>query len=177
MRKEKNRVSLRTRRLSLGALLTALGVVLLWFGALIEVLDLSAAALASLLTVLAVIEVGGLFPWAVWGATSLLSLLLLPVKFPALLYLLFAGLYPMMKARFERRRALIAWILKLSFFNAALILLCVLSIWVLGLPDTGLALTLSVFALANAVFVLYDVALSRMISFYLFRLRPRFRLF
>lgn len=132
----KSKISTRTRRLTMGAMFTALGVVLLWLGAVIEILDLSLAAIASFLTVLGVIELGGAFPWLVWVATSVLSLLLLPAKFPALVYLLFAGVYPMVKAIFERRHHILAWVLKLSFFNTALLVLIALCVWVLKLPDT-----------------------------------------
>lgn len=43
----KSKISTRTRRLTMGAMFTALGVVLLWLGAVIEILDLSLAAIAS----------------------------------------------------------------------------------------------------------------------------------
>lgn len=172
----KSNVSSRTRRLTMGALFVALGVVLLWLGAVVEVLDLSLAAIASMLTVLGVIEFGGAFPWLVWAVTSVLSLILLPVKFPALLYALFAGVYPMLKAAFERLRPLFAWPLKLSAFNSALVLLVLLADFVLGLPDTGLGFTLPVFGLANLTFVIYDIALSRLILVYLIKLRSRLRI-
>lgn len=171
----KSKISTRTRRLTMGAMFTALGVVLLWLGAVIEILDLSLAAIASFLTVLGVIELGGAFPWLVWVATSVLSLLLLPAKFPALVYLLFAGVYPMVKAIFERRHHILAWVLKLSFFNTALLVLIALCVWVLKLPDTGLGYTVTVFALANGAFVLYDIALGRLILLYLFKIRPKLR--
>lgn len=172
----KMNVSNRTRRMTMGAMFVALGVILLWVGAVVEVLDLSLAAIASLLTVLGVIEYGGAFPWLVWLGTSTLSLLLLPSKFPALLYLLFAGVYPMAKAIFERRHYIIAWVLKLSFFNTGLLLLIAICTWVLKLPDTGLGFTVAVFAVANLTFVIYDIALGRLILLYMFKLRPRLRL-
>ncbi len=172
----KMKISNRTRRLTMGAMFTALGVILLWLGAVVEVLDLSLAAIASLLTVLGVIEFGGGFPWLVWLATSALSLILLPSKFPALLYLLFAGVYPMAKAIFERRHYILAWVLKLSFFNTGLLFLIAICTWVLKLPDTGLGFTVVTFAVANLTFVLYDIALGRLILLYMFKLRPRLRL-
>lgn len=172
----KSNVRARTRRMTMGAMFTALGVILLWVGAVVEVLDLSLAAIASLLTVLGVIEYGGAFPWLVWLSTSALSLLLLPSKFPALLYLLFAGIYPMVKAIFERQHYILAWILKLSFFNTGLLVLIAVCTWLLHLPDTGLGFTVAVFAMANVTFVLYDIALGRLILLYMFKIRPRIRL-
>lgn len=172
----KMNVSNRTRRLTMGAMFVALGVILLWIGAVVEVLDLSLAAIASLLTVLGVIEFGGAFPWLCWASTSVLALLLLPSKFPALLYLLFAGIYPIVKAIFERQHYILAWILKLSFFNTGLLILIAVCTWLLKLPDTGLGFTVAVFAVANLTFVLYDIALGRLILLYMFKLRPRIRL-
>ncbi|MBO5842495.1 MAG: hypothetical protein J6R46_05805, partial [Clostridia bacterium] len=56
-------------------------------------LDLSMAALASLITVWAAEELDGSYPWLIWLVTSLLSLLLMPFNTAAWEYLLFAGLY------------------------------------------------------------------------------------
>ena len=79
------------------AMLSALGVVLLLIGSFVEVMDLSAAAIASLLCVFAVIEYGGASPWLIFAVTSVLSMVLLPTKTPALMYLAFFGYYPIIK--------------------------------------------------------------------------------
>ena len=157
--------------------MVALGVVLLALGAFVEVLDLSMAAIASLCVVFAVIELGGHYPYLVYGGISLLSLLLLPIKTPALLFLLFAGYYPILKAIFERRlpRAL-SWILKLVTFEAALALAVFLlfHLMLFSVP-TWQPLYFAVFPAGALVFLLYDVALTRLITAYLYRLHPRFR--
>ena len=159
------------------AILVALGVVLLALGAFVEVLDLSMAAIASLCVVFAVIELGSYYPYLVYGGISLLALLLLPVKTPALIFVLFAGYYPILKALLERRlpRA-IAWILKIAVFEVALALALFLLIrlFLLSLPEWRL-LYLAVFPVGGLVFLLYDIALTRLITAYLYRLRHRFR--
>ena len=66
--------------------------------------------------------------------------------------------------------------IKLAFFNVALLAVTLVAIYVLILPDYVEWLQLVVFLLANATFVLYDVALTRMISTYFFRIRGRFKL-
>ena len=80
-----------TKRLTVSAMLSALSVTLLYLGSFIEVLDLSMAVLASLFTVVMVIEYGKGAPWSVFLVTSALSLILLPQKLPALMYALFFG--------------------------------------------------------------------------------------
>ncbi len=168
----------KTRRLTLASLLSALGVVLLAVGAWIEVLDISMAVIASLCVILAVIELGAWYPLLVYSVISLLSLLLLPVKTPALFFLLFFGYYPILKAPLERAlKRFPCWIIKILIFNAVLIPLSLLAVhlftaelalpshWYLFLP------------LGTPVFMLYDVALTRLITLYLCRLRSRFKFF
>ena len=174
----KNR-SQATKRLTVCAMLSALGVVLLWLGSMIEVVDISLAAIASLLCIFAVIEYGGSAPWLIFSVTGLLSMLLLPQKTPALMYLLFFGWYPIVKEKVEKRSRVSAWILKEILFNVALICMMVLSHFFLMATETAdsmLLLYVVFAALAEIAFPIYDVALTRLISFYLWRLRKRLRI-
>jgi len=166
-----------TRRLTVCAMLCALGVVLLYLGAIIEVIDISAAVLASLLAVLAVIEYGRVWAWVVYGVTGLLSLLLLPSKLPALMYVLFFGFYPILKERIECMKTKVwQWTIKEAVFNIALVLMLWLSSFFMS-KDAMMIELILVFSLgANVVFVLYDVAMTRLISLYIYKLRSRFRI-
>ena len=75
MKRKDSRASIK--RLTVCAMLVALGVIFLGIGALIEVLDISMAVIASLCVIIAIIEYGKGAPWMVYAATSILSLLLL----------------------------------------------------------------------------------------------------
>lgn len=171
MRREEKKT---TRRLTVSALLAALGVVLLLLGSFVQVLDLSMAAIASLLVVFAVIEIGGKYPMLIYAVTSVLSLLLLPVKTAALIYFVFAGYYPILKAVLEGRLTKpLAWLLKVVILCAAV---------ALGLLGAGKLLLMDLsWIFANwwfllcllPVFVLYDIALTRLISAYLGKWRAR----
>ena len=77
----------RTKYLTVSAMLAALGVILLGLGSLINTLDLTVAALASILCVWAVIEMGKTYAWMIWLVTSFLAILLLPQKTPGCFYL------------------------------------------------------------------------------------------
>lgn len=162
----------KTRRLAICAILSALGVVILYLGALVEVLGLSVAAIASLLCVLAVLEMGGAWPWLIYFVVAILSLVLLPVKSAAVIFALFAGYYPILKAYYERLRPIVSWILKMVNFNVALAVLLWLSL--LFTPEAvAPILVVAMVFLGNAFFVLYDIALTRLISMYLRKLRGR----
>ena len=170
----------RTRRLAICAILSAIGVILLYLGAIIEVLDLSVVVIASLVCILAVLEMGGAWPWMVYGVISILSLVLLPQKSPAAIFLIFGGYYPILKAYYERLPQLVSWLLKFVNFNAALAAVLFLSKKILMLPDLalldhplGIAVTLMV---GNVVFLLYDIALTRMITAYLRIYREKLRI-
>ena len=76
------------------AMLSALGVVVLYLGSFIEVLDASMSVIASLMTVIVVIEFGRSASWSIYAVTAVLSLLLLPNKSPAVMYAAFFGFYP-----------------------------------------------------------------------------------
>ena len=168
----------RTRRVAVCAMLSALGVVMLYLGSMIEIVDISMAVIASLLCVFAVIEYGGAYPWLVFAVTSVISMLMLPNKTPAAMYVVFFGFYPILKEKLERKPKVISWIFKELIFNAALALMIVLVLFVFTMGEvkveTYLVVLLAV--LAELMFVLYDIALTRLISLYLFRLRQSFRI-
>ncbi len=166
-----------TKRLTVCAMLAALGVILLYAGSIIEVIDASVSVLASLACVFAVIEYGKGAPWLVFAVTAILSLILLPNKSPAVMYTLFFGFYPILKEKLEKLGKTLCWVLKEAVFNTALVIIFIVMKLLLFLPD-GIPLMLYVIAvvLFEALFVLYDIALTRLISFYVYRLRDRFKL-
>ena len=173
------RIQKRTKHLTVSAMLCALGVILLALGALIDVLDITSAVLASLLCVYAVIEIGGAYPWMIWLSTSILSLLLLPLKTPALFYALFAGFYPILKEKLEKLARPLAFVLKLLIFHVSLALICLcLSVFFPAALDMEGIKWLPVALYIGCVlcFVLYDYALSHVITFYLVKLRRRFQI-
>ena len=168
----------RTKRIAISAMLSALGVVILYIGSVIEVLDISMAVIASMFAIFAVIEYGAGFAWSIYAITGVLSALLLPNKFPAVMYILFFGFYPIIKERIERlRKKTLEWILKEVVFNLCLVLLMLVGNYFLMIDiKEWMAVEIAFFLLANATFVIYDIALTRLISFYFFKLRGKFKL-
>ena len=165
----------KTKYISVSALLAALSVVLMYAGSLLEVLDLSLAAFASMIITFAVIEMGGAYPLLIYGVTSALSLLILPNKFGALVYLVFAGYYPVIKKLLENKFGYKrSFIPKFIIFNAAMTLLVLAWVFIFLQPEEFFYMYIVSYALGNAAFLLFDLALTRMITLYLFKLRKRF---
>ena len=129
-------------------------------------------AVAGLLIMVAVIEAG--YKWAL-GAYIAASVLVFLFAEPEgkLLYICFFGYYPILKAVFDRRKSrIVEWILKLAVFNAAIIAVYAVFARLFGvsLEEFGEHIFL---LLGNAVFVLYDIAVSRSAAVYMHMLHPR----
>ena len=158
------------------AMLSALGVVLLYVGSLIEVVDIAMSVIASLACVFAVIEYGKSSPWLVFGVTAVLSLILLPNKSPAVMYTFFFGFYPILKEKFEKMRTVVSWVLKEVVFHIALVLIFIALKYILIMPDMLLSMYVILLIGCELVFVLYDIALTRLISMYVYKIRKRLKL-
>ena len=166
----------KTKRIAICAALSALGVVTLYLGSFISVLDMSMAVIASVFTVIAVIEYGKGAPWLVYAVTGILSLVLLPEKSPALLYICFMGFYPIIKEKLESKRKIVSWVFKEVIFNVTLAVMLLLSNLVFSPTAEEPWYWMLIFViLAEIVFPIYDLALTRVISFYIYKLRPRFK--
>ncbi len=174
------KTSEQVKYLTVSAMLCALGVVILGLGAVIEVLDISVAVIASLLTVYAVIEMGGPYPWLIWIVTSIVALLLLPLKTPVLFYALLTGFYPILKQKIERRMArLPAWVLKMGVLAISLLIIwAVMWLFAPTLLETtgGWVMIAATLLLGVFAFVLYDFCLTRLITVYFVKLQKRFHI-
>lgn len=165
----------KTKKLALAAMLCALGVVLLYIGAIVEVMDLTMVALASLIVFFAVLEMGNPYPYLIALATGFLSMILLPNKFAALLYCFFGGLYPIVKAYIERLPTLLVYLMKIVYFNLLLTGMVWVTVYLMHIEDSGFGFTIGFYALGNLAFFLYDVASTKLITLYLTSLRQRLR--
>ena len=92
----------KTKKLAFSGIMTALCVVILYLGSFFSTIDLSLAAIAGILMILAVIELGDKYAWSVFLGVSILALLLIPTKYTAFFYAAFLGWYPIAKRHFER---------------------------------------------------------------------------
>lgn len=167
-----------TKKLTVASMLCALSVVLLLVGSFVEVMDLSASALASFIVIFAVIELGGAYPLLIWAVSSALAVFLLPNKLPAIYFSLFFGWYPIVKNIYERLHTALSWFLKILSFSASFGLITYISVSIVGAEELTDTLTPLLIALGAVVFVVYDIALTRIISAYIrvWRQKIKFKL-
>jgi len=180
-----NKSTNSTKKIALAAVLTAGGVVFLFAGSVLQVVDLSAAALAGFAVALSVIEIGGKYPVLVYLAVSLISVLILPNRLPAVFFIAFGGLYPIFKAQFERYHPAVSWALKISMFNVALWLVIFFARLLISrevieigedLPGYLAHFEILVFLVGNAAFAAYDMLMTRVIILYIVRVRKILKL-
>ena len=181
-------VSRNTKRMTVSAVLAAMGVALIFIGSLIQTLDLSMAALASFFCIFAVIEIKGAYPWLLYTVTGVLSVILMPQNMGGWFYLLFLGYYPILKAKIEKLNRTLSWAIKILIFNAALII-CIYAaslifyggnmmqavFGILGGEGWGIYAVAGMYVFGNVVFVIYDIALTRLITYYFIKLKHRFK--
>ena len=155
-------------------MLTALSVVILWLGGLLNVLDLTTAVIASFAVVFVHIEMRAPWSFGVWAATSFLSILLTQNS-ASLYYAVFCGLYAILKAYMERLPRILQWIVKIFTFNLLFTGIFLLAKYVFLLPDfdeTGIMLAV-LYVLGNLAFICYDIAMTVCINIYVMRIRRR----
>ena len=164
----------RTKKIAFSAIVTALAVVFLYVGALFDVLDLSAAALASICVLWIMVEFGARWALAVYAGASILALLLLPAKLPAVLFVGLFGYYPPLKAFYERKlHGILQWVAKLLTLNAAVFVMILVVRYVAA---EALWFEVLLLVTANIVFVIYDIALTRLMRAYVLVWRKRLRI-
>ena len=166
-----------TKKITLSAMLTALGVVIMLLGAVIETLDLTVGAIASLIVVFVFVEIGKPYHWLVWLCTSLITALIYPGSALWIEYFLIFGIYPILKAYIEKLPKWSWWPVKLVYINSVVGLLALAMEKLLGIPffeDEGVWMRVLFWALLNVAFVMYDIFLRTLIRVYMVKYRERF---
>ena len=166
------------KKLTLSVVVVALGAVLMSVGALFEVLDLTTCCLASLFIMFIYMEIGSPYTWLVWLSTSLAVFLISPAKFVWAEYLFLFGIYPLLKAYIERLPRVLWLLLKALFFAAVICGAYAVCELLLGIPFfevDALWLKIGTTVLIAVSAAAYDMFLTVLIRFYIFKLRPRIK--
>ena len=104
-----------SRRTAVAGVLAAGSLAVLWLACMVPSGRIGLTGAAGLFPVAAVLAAGRAAGYLCWAASALLGLFLLPDKGVALLYLIFLGLYPVVKNNIEGLRRLpLEWLCKLA---------------------------------------------------------------
>lgn len=169
--------SLNTKKIALNGILGALAVICLLLATILPTNRLSFYALSSFFVAVAIIEGGLKAGWLFYAATSLLSLVIVPEKLGLVPYLIFFGLYGLVKYYIEKLdKLVIEYVLKFVYFN---ICLGIALLSVSKLFGYSLSITLPWWLLIIAleiVFFIYDYVYTLFINYYKHKLKPRLKL-
>lgn len=144
-----------------GGLFTALGLVFMYLAFLVPINSLFFGAAASAVIPICIMVSDARYGLLVYIATAILSLLLLGLRSVTISYILFFGLYGIVKYYIERlRKVPYEILLKLIFFNAALALSFYLyKLLFLNVPSYRFPVELILIGL-QLMFLIYDYALT-----------------
>lgn len=159
---------MNTKEIARGGLLAAVAVALLYIGGAVMHIGPAACLVAGVVSAVPLLRRARLkTAVTLYVAVSILSALLVPRKIEVAAYVLFCGLYPIVKFCVEcyvpRRRQTD---IKLAYFNVVLVIAAALMVFVF-LPQFALTSWLRVVAVwvvANIGFIIYDLGLSRLIA-------------
>ena len=170
----------RSMKVAFGGVISALSLTAMFFTGVFPFAEYALPAIAGALLAVLVIEFGFRAAFAAFGAVAVLSLVLTPNKEAVILFIAFLGYYPIVKGKLETLRARpLRWVLKFVLFNAAAAASYAVMIELLGMTEVMEDFAafrfgaLGLLLLGNAVFWLYDVALTRVISLYVYQMRGK----
>lgn len=173
----------RISKIALCGVLSALSVVVLLVGNVLQIGTYAAPMLASFLLIPVLEDYGKKYALLLYAVVSLLSLFLVPDKELVLFYVLVLGYYPVLRVRLNNiRRGVLRWVAKFGCFNAAVVVMYALLIVVLAPPELvqefaaeGTPMLLALLALGNLSFWLCDRALTAITPLYRQRIAPRLK--
>ena len=170
-----------TRCITLCALFTALGSVMVYASDFIPSGVLALLAVAGLFTTAARIHCGLKYSVITFAATAILSAFIVSDKNNVIMYAAFFGYYPILKSLFEKQESpVVRWTLKFVLLNIVLAVLYYFAreFFMYDIPDVSFAVLLA-FGFFNVAFLLFDILLTRLIAYYMQRIyryveKPRF---
>lgn len=173
---------MKASAITFGGILAAISMILLYLTTLVPTNTLTLLTLLSFIPPLALMEKGLKTAVLVYICSSIGSLLFVPINI-TLLYILFFGIYGIIKGFIERlNKTLLEIVLKLLFFNTIFLILLFLTKGILGLDlQNNLAQLLSYFTsnplsstsgflilclIVQPIFFIYDYALTLLVGYY-----------
>ena len=153
------------KQIAMGGVFAALAIVLMCLGGLIPIATFVCPMICMLILHLIRKLCGNRIAWAWYGVVAILSVLLGPDKEAAAVFV-FLGYYPIIKPKIDRIKP--GWLWKGIYFNAVILLLYQLLIYLFGMDqiaaeyrELGKVLTVVVLLIGNLCFFLLDRVLTQ----------------
>lgn len=169
-------------KVSLGGIVSALCLVMMFLTAVIPPLNITLPLFAGMLISVVAIEISPSWAFVTYVVVSVLSFFLTPDKEAAIFFAVLFGYYPILKDVTEKLKFKpLQWLIKVIIFNAAIVIIYQLTVKLLGTVDLieefgfmkqyMLPALLLIF---NFILILYDVTLGMVKDAYIKWFRPTF---
>lgn len=171
----------QSSKCAIGGIVAAVSLVLMISVAIIPFLTYALPAVAGLFIVFVVIEIDKKWAFGVYSTVAILGMLLVPEKEVAVMYLAFFGYYPILKAMIEAKLpTALGWILKVLTFVVSMAGSYYLMIKLMGVTideteEFGMMAYPILLGMGTVAFIMYDIALTGMLSVYLAKWQKLFK--
>ena len=172
-------------KVALGGMIMALSVLCMTATNLFPIASFALPAIAGCLIIPVNLELGKKWALCVYIGVALLSIFISSDHTAIISFIVLFGYYPILKGVIERiRKPIIEWFLKMLVFNVAVGVGVLLTLVFFGLDvliaeysGFGKLGIIAFWAVCNVVFVVFDIALTRMITLIIYRFLPLFKRF
>ena len=173
----------KNSKITLCGVVSALCIALMFLTTVIPFMYYTIPAVAGVLLLFVLLETSASWAFMSYTTVSLLSILLLPEKSSALLFILLLGYYPLIKFYIDKCKIkILNLIIKFLIFNITAILDFVIATKILKIPAEefqafGVSIIWVLLALGNITFFFYDFALKGVALKYMHSLHPKIQKF
>ena len=171
----------QSSKCAIGGIVAALSLVLMISVAIFPFMEYALPAVAGALTIFMVIETDKKWAFGVYCTVAILGLLLVPNKEVAVMYLAFFGYYPIYKALIESKiPAVLCWIIKVLSFAGTMagsyaLMMKFMGITIDETEEWGVWAYPILLGMGAVTFIMYDIALTKMISLYVIKWQKHFK--
>lgn len=167
-------------KVSLGGMIMALSTLCMTATNLFPAASFALPAIAGFLIIPVNLELGKKWAFSVYVGVSLLSIFISSDHTAIISFVAFFGYYPIVKGIIEKlRRSVLEWIIKILLLNCAILVGILITLAFFGFEmllleygEFGKIGILVYILCLNGAFVLFDIALTRMITLIILKFIP-----
>ena len=166
---------------AIGGIVASLSLVLMISVAVVPFLTYALPAIAGAILVFAVIEIGKKWALGIYACVAILGIFLVPDKEVAVMYAAFFGYYPILKAIIESKlNVILGWAAKVFTFLATIagsyyLMIKLMNVTIDEIDEFGLVAIPILLGMGTFAFVIYDIALSKLVLLYNLKFRKHFK--
>lgn len=166
--------------LAVCSIVTALSVVLMFFGGITFIFAYIMPMLVGMMMIMLRRTFGTASAWITYTATSVLSFILVTDRECMLMYVLLFGFYPIIQPKLNRIKiSLLKIIVKFILFNTLIAVVQIMLVYVFGIPfleeGEGKWLIILFAVLMNILFIIYDKLLISLTRLYEIKIEKKIK--